>query len=352
MPRKSVNTAGLLSTRVLPGSYGSAARIPVFTLGLDGRIISCTSAIVSIDETNLQAGTLPVTGLFGDGSDGAAVADGAAGVPGCNLLGTVYTALRDLYLSSLTVETNITLDMDGFRLYCTGTITVEGTGQIICEGKDALNEVGGSSSGSATASTNSGSGGGNGSIAGGGAAGNVGSNATSAVGGNGGAGGDSIAGGGGNAGGAGGALTAPVESYGSFRCVPQASTGKLIGNGGVISFRAGTGGGGGGNEAGGSAGGGGGAGGVLIVCAKEISVAATNSLSVKGGDGFAGFVGSAGGGGGGGGGVLILVYQRLSGAGAVLTAATAAPGGAGGAGIGTGAAGSAGSTGTLVKINV
>lgn len=333
------NTPGLLRTGVTPNTYGSGVTIPQIQVGKDGRIISASSVPVQG----------MVNGVFGNGRDGTAVADGAAVINGATLLGVTYTADRDLYYDNLTIDAGIILDMGGYRLYVKTSLTVNGN--VVCNGENAIGPTGGSQSGSATGSLGRGGSGGSGSIAPGGGAGNAGTNITFAEGSMGGSGGSSLTGGLGNIGGIAGVPTLVAPQYGSYLGLPQAGLGVVFGSGGTDVIRGGSGGGGGGNEGGGAdtAGGGGGGGGVLVVVARDITIAALNSFSVAGGNG-GNAAGNAGGGGGGGGGVCILVYESLTGGAPANT--DICPGGTEGVGAGTGDNGLPGSDGLLVELAV
>src|SRR5882762_6878696 len=78
--------------------------------------------------------------VFGNGPDGSATLDGVNTFSWANKTGSgngaSYTLLRSVYLSSLTVGTGsntITLKTNGFKIYCSGTVTLT-KGSIICDG--------------------------------------------------------------------------------------------------------------------------------------------------------------------------------------------------------------------------
>src|SRR5438876_677529 len=69
--------------------------------------------------------------IFGTGPDLSATLDGTNTFSWANKTGSgngaSYTLLRSVYLSSLTVGTgsnSITLKTNGFKIYCSGTVTV------------------------------------------------------------------------------------------------------------------------------------------------------------------------------------------------------------------------------------
>ena len=134
--------------------------------------------------------------MFGDGSDGAVVISGNT------------TLSRDMFYTNLTVNAGFTLTTAGYRIFCTGTLTVQATG--IIENSGTAGTIGGtgdsgggspgaggaagtSTSGSVPGSTTSGAGGAGGNSGGGASfvAGTAGTNATKGLG---------VAGGGGGAG--------------------------------------------------------------------------------------------------------------------------------------------------------
>jgi hypothetical protein len=281
-------------------------------------------------------------GIYGDGSDGAVVADGAAtvtclGAPSSN----VYTQTRDCYFQNLTVNVGVTVKAAGFREFSNGTATING--HISVDGAAAV--AGGSFPGA----------GGGWDIQGATALGSLG-------GGRGGAnGGASLStvlnsmGGAGGAGGSGGpyGVTRPLAVLGSPHEMLAAVRGSLIGNGGgsagtnapvLATLVGGNGGAGGAN---GTTNGDGGGGGGVAVCA-FFNLAGTGSITANGG---AGACGNAGSGlclpsasstlnGGGGGGGLVAIITRTN-SGGVTVSAT---GGAGAGGTST-----AGASGTVLQ---
>jgi hypothetical protein len=281
---------------------------------------------------------------FGDGSDGAAVFDGVGAVTGCSGTGP-YTATRDLFFTDATFSANVTLKMQGFRLFVSGTLDAHAANVVIsCNGGAGQNGILGAAGGtrpggSAILGVSSG---GNGSAGTGGGA----STAQSVITALGGAGG---VGGVGTGGGAGGVstVTAPTAAQGSFHLPTSLRTGFLFGAAGVVPVNGGSGGSGGSGSGGGTSGGGGGAaGGVLFIAARIIRFAASSLLQAIGGVGGIGDVSGGGGGGGGGGYVLLRYRDQYSGSTSpgTLVAVTGGAGGAGGGGAPAGSNGSVGSS--------
>jgi hypothetical protein len=287
---------------------------------------------------------ITATAVYGDGSDGAVTFDGTSTVLGLVPSGDVYTMTRDIYCSSITVNSAATIITAGFKIFCNGTLANAGVIQANGAAGSAGTGGAGFSVGLATFIGSSGSGGagGNNGVGSGGGGRSV--NTTYDIGGAGGAGGAAT-----NSGGSGGSVVAPSGASSNVHSLPTAISGTEItipGNAnGVRGFNGGTGGGGGGSSAATATGGGGGAGGFIVgIYAKTITN--TGAIEALGGAGAAGSgsAANAGGGGGGGGGVVILIYNSLT-AGTISVA-----GGAPGAGFGTGATGVTGSTGLLVEI--
>jgi hypothetical protein len=260
-------------------------------------------------------------------------------MPGSTRSGAVYTLTRDVYFTNLTVNSGVSINANGYRVFVSGTLTGVGSSFIIANGAAGSGRNGGA--GSPPGSVLGGFGGGG--AGGNGAANGAGSLTVPKVGGGGGGG----SGGAGSNGFTGGGSTTPTAITGNIRRsaadmifpialdLPVTMVG--IGGGGA------GGGGGGSSTAGATGGGGGGSGGVLIVAARIL--AGTIGFSALGGDGAAG-TNNGGGGGGGGGGLIHLLYGDK----ATWTGTTNVSGGAAGAGNGTGSAGGAGSAGNVVQL--
>lgn len=260
--------------------------------------------------------------LYGDGSDG-------------NVTISVDTTLtRDMYYDTLTVNSGITLNTSGWRVFAKTAIVNNGT--IKCGGVAGAGIVGGTPATSGALSTGwDGYGGGNGAV------GNSTANRTIpsvvGIGGAGGASGTGLAGGT-------VATTALATTYGTPRSLPNAITGyAIVGSLTPAFFTGGQGGAGGAGASGSPGGGGGQGGGVMVLAAKTITNAGT--ITVAGGNGAAGTGTNAGGGGGGGGGWVSIIYTTLNNAGTITAA-----GGTGGGKVGTGVAGSNGTAGTVIYL--
>ncbi len=272
---------------------------------------------------------------FGDGSDVAAAFNGGA-VNGASGTGP-YTLTRDVYYTDCTISTGVVVNTAGYRMFCTGTLTLTGTAVIQNNGAAASGATGGAGGaiamlGGVTANP--------GATAPGGAStnGNAGTSmSTAGYGGAGGAGGNSA---GAQTGGTGGTET-PVTGV-SPRNIPEAGFGAVWAWASHV-FASVQGGGGGGSGATGTtgvAGGGGGGGGVVVVSARVM--AGSGTVVATGGAGAAGTLNS-GSGGGGGGGAVIVIYETGSWGGNTVTGGAAGTGGAH-----NGVAGSAGLSVSLV----
>lgn len=323
---------------------------------------------------------------------------------------------RDAYFDTLTINSGVSLDTAGYKLFCKTALVVNGTlkrngnnGGTGGNGTAGAGQAGGSagSAGSAlsagtlggtVAGVAGGAGGASPASGGAGLVGNVGvvgvagnaqANSATAVNGVAGASGGKgstnqlNAGGAGGAGGALGTATASTtRPYMGINCFFAVD--NLIGTNGAITTilwksSAGSGGGGGGGSAAtgggggesnssGSGGGGGGSGcpgGLMLVMAKSITVGSAGAIQALGGNGGNGgngatngsVVGGGGGAGGSGGsgGMIMLFYQSLSNSGSI--SAAGGSGGTGGTKAGSGDAangsdGTAGASGVVVSITV
>lgn len=306
-----------------------------------GTGINITNGHGSIQITNTSpgVGTLNV-GLIGDGVDGAAVISGNT------------TLARDMYYSSLTINSGVTLNPGGFSIFVDGVLTNNGT--ISRAGNNGGNSggataggAGGAVAGTTVGTASAGAAGGAGGT-GNGASG-VTSGAVSGEGGTGGVGGN---GGGGNggatSGGSGGNSGVVTPRY--FRNV-QANW-KYTAVGTFMPTGAGGAGGAAGGGDGVNSGRGGGGGGsagpcIFIVCDTLVNNGTISAPGGNGGNGGAGALGNVGGGaggGGGGGGKIMILANTITTRGTLT-----APGGNAGngsAGAGTGVAGTAGGAGS------
>jgi hypothetical protein len=278
--------------------------------------------------------------LLGTGTDGAVTLDGSTSFAGSfgTPAGNVYTMLRDVHCTSLTINAGITLRPANFRIFCQGTVSIAATGLIQNNGGNAAGgSAGVSPFGSASFVTARAGGAGGVGVSG---AGGAGSNANYGT-----------AGGPGGAGTAGAAGAAGTVTISAANAGPNVVTMPYVAIVGVgeFSFNSqilgawGSGGGGGGSDAASNAGGGGGAGGGLIAIF-AFGLINNGTISATGGNGAAGTGGNAGGGGGGGGGAILIYTIQTP-----TLGTTNVAGGALGAGVGTGAAGTAGGAGLLVS---
>lgn len=268
-------------------------------------------------------------GWYGDGSDGDVTISG----------GTIWLS-REMCYNNLTITSTGILDMNGWPVRVKGTLTIQASGRMHCDGFAGSgstgglarldNYLGGSSGGAPGSGTN---------------ASGASSITNSAGGGAGGTGGSGF--GGAYSGGAGGTRSLLAAGYGAYRAFPLAIQ-QYSYNGqslGTALLRGGTGGGGGaGNGSGGSGGGGGGGGGRAIIVAYAVSNSGT--ISVNGAAGVNATNTNTGGGGGGGGGSITVAYRSYTGS------DPTASGGTGGTLNGNGGNGSAGAAGLVLKLQL
>jgi hypothetical protein len=256
---------------------------------------------------------------YGDGSDGAASFDGVHAVTGASGIGP-YTLSRDVYYSSITVASGVQVVANGWRIFCTGTLTLNSTAVI--------GSGGGRASLGGTVAAPGGNGG-NGNADGGGSVGGVGASIGSLA----------FGGAGGSSGVSGGSVSNGASNYRPTN-IPDAIAGIVTYSGGsaptIGSIQGGAGGGGGTGESGGAgnAGAPGGYGGTVVMISTQ-ALTDSGSINSNGGNGGSGGTGT-GGSGGGGGGVVILVYGSQSGWTGTITANGGAGGASGGAPGGAG----------------
>ncbi len=298
----------------MAGGYGSRRRIECE----GGR------TVVRVDAPpTTSGGGVP---LFGTGADGA----------GTITEDTTLTA--DMYYTDLTVDSAITLTTAGYRVYVSGTLTLNGT--IANNGAAAVADVAGAAAPGVTIGAGAAGG------AGGGTTGTAGTSTTVSLGEVGGAGGAGT-------GGAGGAATTAADPSAEtggvkcFRLLTAALEGRARLLASTVAPTGGAGGSGGGGNTTTKGGGGGGGGGGVLVAAKAL--AGAGSIFAKGGAGAAGEATLCGGGGGGGGGWIVLI-SRSSANPYTLSVAGGSGGASGGS---TGVAGTAGTAGrTFVHLGV
>ena len=284
------------------------------------------------------------TGVFGDGLHGAAVLDGVNTFAWCALAGSTYTLNRNAYLTNLTINAGITLDIGNYLLHGTGTLSGAGTIKGAGKAGAASTTVAGGAGGAATAAgylVATPAGGAGATAAGAAASAGAAQVATVAMGGQGGVGGAGAA----SAGAAATVMAFGVNTGYPVKSLHQLLNGSFVAAGVARTFSGGGAGGGGGAAATSQGGGGGGEPGrYVLVAFSVINFGGTVDAS-GGAGGNANTAAGGGGGGGGGGGYVALITQRLQ-----TTPTINVAGGAGGTGSNAnGAAGTAGTT-TILEI--
>lgn len=336
-----VSQNGTIWTCVTAGTPGSWNKIPVLNFSASNTQPTGTANTAGSTGISADAGHVHVQNyatLFGDGSDGAAVLNGTNTFSWATLSGSVYTLTRNVYLSSLTISSGITLlpcavNSQPFLIFVAGTLTFTGT--ISASGANATSATGAASGGTYV----SGAGGG-------------GSGTTTAGGGPGGATANRVGGGGasGNGGtgasGSGAVGQSSSAVYGSWIWrSPYAgalASSFYLGQSARAPYNSG--GGSGGGDGTNSGGGGGGGGGFVLIFAE--AVVNNGTISAAGGNGYTPVTGNCGGGGGGAGGVIVLwTLSAVTGSGSAVVS-----GGALGSGVGSGTAGTAGTSGSYLNV--
>lgn len=323
---------------------------------IDGVEVDNASALEILSELGLHALPAGEKGQFGGAAQGwgkhleenlrtlntavAAAGTGSDDLWGASVDGTrtesgggAATALtQPRFYNNLTLSNATTLSMAGYRLHCSGTLTVGESCALHNDGTASVGQAGGAgaSVGELASATVGGVNGAAINSAGSGSAANA---ASPAVGGAGGAGGASNV----QPGGSASTVTLTVTSHGIpwsrmglewFVCIFAGTTWN--------KFRGGAGGASGGGSLSGVGGGGGGGGGLGWIRARH--VVNNGRISCRGGNGGPGGT-NGGGGGGGGGGLLVIWCETWTGS------PPDCDGGAGGAGNGGGVSGSTGSEG-------
>jgi parallel beta-helix repeat protein len=313
------------------------------TAGAATRLAGSTSATPKVlgqtgtgSAATAPAWVLPfAANLFGDGSDGAVTLDGTTTFNGWSALaGSVYTMSRDVFCTTLVVNSGVTLKTNGWRVF--GTVSIANAGTISSIGGSGSGATAGASPYSTPNCMFAGNAGG----AGGTGAGAQGGNSGSGLGtGTGSAGGAGTSGAGGTARAFRSAITSMFRNPSTILAAVTAFANATIQVGGGYGGGSGA---GDGTNSGGAAGGGGG---VIALLAPVITN--TGTISAAGGAGATPATGNCGGGAGGGGG-LILPYTLTPWA----AGTTSVAGGTQGSGVGTGAAGTAGTAGTVLNVVV
>jgi len=393
---ETVFGGGKLATRTEASEGTFDASDPKFLysgIATSSPVVATSSVVVSESDGNINQAFLDLTedfdftgSLQSSGNEVlTGVIFGNSGSDGASTTVANVSLTSDVYYTDLTVASGTTLTTNGYRIFATGTITVEENGVIDYSGNDgtaggdggvaadATGCAGTAGTGGALLVTNSlyGSGAGKAGKAGGeqgsvnGIAGEQGASALNATEGVGVAGGDGGAGGGGHGGNAstGGIAGELATASTTVNIVPT----LLYDFNGRFMARAGSGSGGsgargstgcGGEQEGCGGGSGGSAsnGGTIMMMANTIINAGI--ISANGGDGGDGGLGgnpaitadggSGGGGAGGSGGLITLVYKTLINNGTISV--SIGTGGTGGAAQGAGGAGDDGEDGNLGAI--
>lgn len=337
---KSKNDAGVVTNYGAVGSSITALTGEVTASGPGSAVATVTnSAVIS----KLLTGYTPTTGDLAATDSILQAIQKLGARQNCGWFPTasdgtvVYsvdtTLTRDVYASTIVVNSGVTVTLAGFRLFAFSSI--ENNGIIDRSGNPGVGVTAGAALGAGTL-------GGSGAGGAGGTAAGVAGAAAAGLGGNGGSGGL----GSGGAGGAAGGVTVPGATSGGveiFQSARQAQVGRDLAN---TILLGGAGGGGGGGD--GTAGGGGGSGaGVAMICARNIF--GTGTIRANGGNGGTPVSGNRGGGAGGGGGVVVLISENDTTATSLVVQVN---GGIGSSGTGTGAVGNNGSVGRIFRVRV
>jgi len=390
-----INTEKIKVFNVIPTIRMTSAELANYLSrqAIDGEEFNCyvTDTGDSFKYLRLNGVWIVVSGsnennYFGDGGDGDVV------------IATNTDLAADMFYNNLTINNEVTLNPNGYRIFVKETTTFIGTGKIARNGNNGVDQTGGAAlaDGTIKGAYGGGNGGSGGEYSGGGSAGypgTAGSNSTSIsnlAGSAGGDGGDANIGAAkvGGTGGAGGTsagenavfesqermiLTTVSLDTENIQRISRISIVKGVSSGETLSMTASSGGGGGGATDGnesvaGNGGGAGGNGGIVYLASKSINtVNGNNYIEAKGGNGADGTdasdstprtsAGGGGGGAGGNGGLVILIYQYLVGSGSIdVSAGLGGDGGAKGPtnteSTGNGDDGADGKTGKYIKVKI
>lgn len=126
-------------------SVGGSVLTGTITLQAGNNItITRVASILTIASTGIK--------LFGDNSDGAAIADTTSSIAGATLTSSVYSLTRDVFYSVLTFSNNSGINANGYQIFVNGVTTIA-TGSTIFN-----NGGNGSNGGSASSATPGGGG--------------------------------------------------------------------------------------------------------------------------------------------------------------------------------------------------
>lgn len=315
------------------GTFGDAVDTVQVTVNAKGLI----TAVAAVPIPSL------LNPAYGDGSDGVITYDGSTTILGVVPSGSVYTLTRDIFPQTMTVNSGVTVNTGGYRIYVRGVLTIASTAIVGRPGNAggtgnaagaalAPHSVGGSGAGAAGFTVGSG--------------GNTGGSTNASYGGSGGNGGSTptprVAG-------TGGTATPLGADSGTVRAAPGVHTGVVLGGNSstgsttITIVQGGAGGGSGGCDTSSNSGSGGGGGGVVLIAA--LSLANSGTITAAGGNGGNASGTQAGAGGGGGGGTILLTTTSSS------VGVTDVSGGTHGTATGSGTNGTNGSVGTVIAIN-
>lgn len=384
----STITSGKISVSQLSAISADLGSITAGSITINSGVASISSVGAAVFKS-IQVGgsntqyTLNDSGIvsYGDASDGAATCDGSTSVAGMSLAGSTYTMTRNCYFTNLTVNNTIILNLNGYILYGTGTLTNNGTiNRNGNNGNNGANGNTGGAGGTGGASladgylkgVSAGADGGNGGAGGGGGAngtnGNNGTATTNSLGStasNSGQGGDVSGKTGGTTG------TAGTFTANNLRLTVGFQLSYLLdisSSGATVKYTASpsSGGAGGGagstTSAGGGGGGAGSSGGIVVIFFRVIINNTSKVISANGGNGGNGGDGQTnvgppngavgGGGAGANGGIIILAYNQLTNSGSItVTAGTKGTKGVNGTSTNA-TDGTNGSAGTIYQFNL
>jgi hypothetical protein len=275
-------------------------------------------------------------GILGNGGDGAVTLDGSNSYSNSfsQLTGGNYTLKRDMFVTTLTINSGVTLYTVGCRIFCQGPIINNGIISLAGNSASTFTPGAAGSLGTVGASLGVGQAGG---------AGNTGNgSAPTVVGARWGTGNSGV-------GGAGSTGTAGTLGYTngspSFFETPSFMLSGVNNSGGTfLAIMGAPGGGGGGGDGTNKGGGGGGGGGVGASFSQ--SFVNNGTITVAGGNGGTPTTGNCGGGGGGGGGIFVAYTTSTW----TQSGTINSSGGTAGSGIGTGGTANPGLAGNILNV--
>lgn len=86
---------------------------------------------LTTDGTNLSFGSIVIppqtyNDFLGDGSDGGVVFDGSTTILGFVPSSSIYTMTRDIFCTSITINSGVTVKQNGYQIFCQGILTING----------------------------------------------------------------------------------------------------------------------------------------------------------------------------------------------------------------------------------